>query len=53
MFVFDDLANIEESGIREIVNRADKKTLTVALKGASEDDPRSASSRTCRSARSS
>jgi len=36
MFVFEDLVNIEESGIREIVNRADKKTLTVALKGASE-----------------
>jgi flagellar motor switch protein FliG len=36
MFVFDDLANVEESGIREIVNRADKKTLTIALKGASE-----------------
>jgi flagellar motor switch protein FliG len=36
MFVFDDLAGVEESGIREIVNRADKKTLTVALKGASE-----------------
>jgi flagellar motor switch protein FliG len=37
MFVFDDLAGVEESGIREIVNRADKKTLTVALKGASEE----------------
>jgi flagellar motor switch protein FliG len=37
MFVFDDLKNIEEIGIREIVNRADKKMLTVALKGASED----------------
>jgi flagellar motor switch protein FliG len=36
MFVFDDLINIEEAGIREIVSRADKKTLTVALKGASE-----------------
>src|SRR5262245_2781022 len=36
MFVFEDLINIEESGIREIVNRADKKVLTVALKGASE-----------------
>ncbi|HVT47970.1 MAG TPA: flagellar motor switch protein FliG [Vicinamibacterales bacterium] len=36
MFVFEDLAGIEENGIREIVNRADKKTLTVALKGASE-----------------
>ena len=36
MFVFEDLVNVEESGIREIVNRADKKTLTMALKGASE-----------------
>ena len=36
MFVFEDLVNIEETGIREIVQRADKKTLTVALKGASE-----------------
>ncbi len=37
MFVFDDLATVEETGIREIVNRADKKALTVALKGASEE----------------
>ncbi|MFN8644394.1 MAG: flagellar motor switch protein FliG [Candidatus Binatia bacterium] len=37
MFVFDDLATVEDQGIREIVNRADKKALTVALKGASED----------------
>jgi flagellar motor switch protein FliG len=37
MFVFDDLKTIEDVGIREIVNRADKKTLTVALKGASEE----------------
>ena len=36
MFVFEDLVNIEETGIREIVSRADKKTLTTALKGASE-----------------
>jgi flagellar motor switch protein FliG len=36
MFVFEDLAGIEESGIREIANRADKKMLTIALKGASE-----------------
>jgi len=36
MFVFEDLAGIEETGIREIANRADKKTLTIALKGASE-----------------
>jgi flagellar motor switch protein FliG len=33
MFVFEDLVNIEET-IREIVSRADKKTLTIALKGA-------------------
>jgi flagellar motor switch protein FliG len=37
MFVFDDLRNVEDAGIREIVNRAVKKTLTVALKGASDD----------------
>jgi flagellar motor switch protein FliG len=37
MFVFDDLVHIDESGIREIVTRADKKTLTIALKGASEE----------------
>ena len=36
MFVFEDLAGIEEGGIREIANRADKKMLTIALKGASE-----------------
>lgn len=37
MFVFDDLATVEETGIREIISRADKKALTVALKGASEE----------------
>jgi len=37
MFVFDDLANVEDVGIREISSRADKKALTVALKGASEE----------------
>jgi flagellar motor switch protein FliG len=37
MFVFDDLLNVEDNGIREIVNRADKKHMTVALKGASEE----------------
>jgi len=36
MFVFDDLIHIEAAGIREMINRADKRTLTVALKGASE-----------------
>jgi flagellar motor switch protein FliG len=37
MFVFDDLRTVENTGLREIVQRADKKVLTVALKGASED----------------
>jgi len=36
MFVFDDLIQIEAAGIREMINRADKRTLTIALKGASE-----------------
>jgi flagellar motor switch protein FliG len=36
MFVFEDLVHVEETGIREIVTRADKKQLTVALKGASD-----------------
>ncbi len=37
MFVFDDLLSIDDNGIREIVQRADKKGLTLALKGASEE----------------
>jgi len=37
MFVFDDLVHVDDSGMREIVQRADKKALTVALKGASEE----------------
>jgi flagellar motor switch protein FliG len=36
MFVFDDIINIEDNGIKEIVGQADKKTLTTALKGAAE-----------------
>jgi len=37
MFVFDDLRHLEDNGLREIIQRADKKVLTVALKGSSED----------------
>jgi flagellar motor switch protein FliG len=37
MFVFDDLRTVEDAGLREIIQRADKKVLTIALKGASED----------------
>lgn len=37
MFVFDDLAGVEEQGLREIIQRIDKKVLTIALKGATDD----------------
>ena len=37
MFVFEDLLHVEDSSIREIVQRADKKALTLALKGSSEE----------------
>lgn len=37
MFVFDDILLIDDNGIGEILKRADKKTLTVALKGTSEE----------------
>ena len=36
MFVFEDLLLIDTIGIREILSRVDKKTLTIALKGTSE-----------------
>ncbi|MGE0042578.1 MAG: flagellar motor switch protein FliG [Vicinamibacterales bacterium] len=36
MFVFDDLAAVDDNGLREIIQRADKKALTIALKGATE-----------------
>jgi flagellar motor switch protein FliG len=37
MFVFDDIMLIDDPGMREIIQRVDKKTLTVALKGCSEE----------------
>jgi flagellar motor switch protein FliG len=37
MFVFDDLISVDDNGMREIIQRADKKGLTIALKGASEE----------------
>ncbi|MFH1575216.1 MAG: flagellar motor switch protein FliG [Acidobacteriota bacterium] len=37
MFVFDDILLIDDMGMREIIQRIDKKTLTVALKGTSEE----------------
>ena len=37
MFVFEDLLRVDDNGLREIIQRAEKKVLTVALKGASEE----------------
>jgi flagellar motor switch protein FliG len=37
MFVFDDILLIDDVGMREIIQRIDKKTLTIALKGTSEE----------------
>jgi flagellar motor switch protein FliG len=37
MFVFDDILLIDDIGMREIIQRVDKKTLTIALKGTSEE----------------
>ena len=36
MFVFEDLLLIDSMGMREILSRVDKNTLTLALKGTSE-----------------
>lgn len=36
MFTFDDLVGVSEPGIRELLGNLDKKTLALALKGASE-----------------
>ncbi|BAT71436.1 flagellar motor switch protein FliG [Thermosulfidibacter takaii ABI70S6] len=37
MFVFEDIIKLDDFAIREILKRVDKKVLTVALKGASEE----------------
>lgn len=37
MFVFDDLVHVEDAGIREIANRADRKEMMTALKGANDE----------------
>ena len=36
MFVFEDLMLIDEMGIKEVLARVDRKVLTIALKGTSE-----------------
>jgi len=37
MFVFEDIKGLSQQAIQEILKRADKNTLTLALKGADED----------------
>jgi flagellar motor switch protein FliG len=37
MFVFEDLLKVDDIGLREIIQRADKKMLATALKGSIED----------------
>lgn len=37
MFVFDDFLTVPDTSIREFLGQLDKKTLSIALKGASED----------------
>jgi flagellar motor switch protein FliG len=37
MFVFDDLLSIDATGIKELLARADRRILTIALKGTSDE----------------
>ncbi len=37
MFVFEDLLAIDANGVKELLARADRRQLTVALKGTSEE----------------
>lgn len=37
MFVFEDMVLIDQSGIKEVLSRVDRKLLTVALKGTSDE----------------
>jgi len=37
MFVFEDLLSIDANGVKELLARADRRQLTVALKGTSEE----------------
>jgi flagellar motor switch protein FliG len=36
MFVFDDMLLIESNGLKEVLTKVDRKALTLALKGTSE-----------------
>ncbi len=37
MFVFDDLMNLDANGVKELLARADRRQLTVALKGTHDE----------------
>jgi flagellar motor switch protein FliG len=37
MFVFDDLMMIDANGVKELLGRADRRQLTIALKGTSDE----------------
>jgi flagellar motor switch protein FliG len=37
MFTFEDLLGVPEAGIRELLGQLDKKTLALALRGATEE----------------
>ncbi len=37
MFVFEDIGSVDDTAIREIIQRADKKVLSIALKGTTEE----------------
>ncbi|HTV63989.1 MAG TPA: flagellar motor switch protein FliG [Bryocella sp.] len=37
MFTYEDLLTVDENGVRELVGRVDKKALTLALKGSSDE----------------
>jgi flagellar motor switch protein FliG len=37
MFVFDDLLTIDANGVKELLGRADRRQLTIALKGSSDE----------------
>ncbi len=36
MFVFEDLLSLDENGMKEVIAKTDRKVLTIALKGTSE-----------------
>jgi flagellar motor switch protein FliG len=37
MFMFDDLMIVDANGVKELLGRADRKQLTIALKGSSDE----------------